>query len=284
MLTTQPRSVGQTKAAEPQKPQPAKPADVKETKRPDDDAAIRKASGEFSKAFEKGDAKATAAMWTEDGEYIGEDGTTLRGRAAIESAYAKAFEKKKNTKLEITIESIRFPSKDTAIEEGYAKVYKGDSEQPTSSRYSVLHVREGGRWLMAVLREWPDEAVSLRDLDWLIGTWEAKTDEVEVRTVYTWDGKKNSIRCNITIKGKGRIVAATHVLLKDPRHGSRNTVVDVRRRRRIRRRRLDSRRQALGHRGARRRSRRRGTDRNQHPDNGGQGHVHVAVHRTHSRR
>ena len=26
------------------------------------------------------------------------------------------------------------------------------------------------RWLMAVLREWPDEGVSLRDLDWIIGT------------------------------------------------------------------------------------------------------------------
>ena len=90
--------------------------------------------------------------------------------AAIEAAYAKAFAKRKKLKLELTVDSIRFPSKDTAIEEGYAKSYKGDSNQPTASRYSVLHVREGGRWLMAVLREWPDEGVSLRDLDWLIGT------------------------------------------------------------------------------------------------------------------
>jgi hypothetical protein len=32
-----------------------------------------------------------------------------------------------------------------------------------------------------------------------IGTWEAKTDEAEVRATYVWDAKKNSIRCHITI-------------------------------------------------------------------------------------
>src|SRR5262245_49834933 len=205
-LTTQVRSAGQAKTPQPEKAPPAKAdADAKDTKRADDDAAVRKATADFIKAVEKGDAKAVAACWTEDGEYIDDDGTTLRGRADIEAAYAKAFAKKKNPKVEITIESIRFPSKDTAIEEGYAKRYRDGSDQFTASRYSVLHVREGGKWLMAVLREWPDEGVSLRDLDWLIGTWESKSDEVNVRTTYSWDDKKNSIRCQIVIKTPGRI-------------------------------------------------------------------------------
>ena len=95
---------------------------------------------------------------------------------------------------------------------------RDNSDQPTCSRYSVLHVREGGKWLMAVLREWPDEGVSLRDLDWLIGTWEAKTDDAEVRTTYEWDAKKNSIRCQITIKGKGRNVAAHADHAQGPAH------------------------------------------------------------------
>jgi uncharacterized protein (TIGR02246 family) len=226
MLTTQPRSVGQTKStepaktAEPAKALPAKAsAEAADPKHAEDDAAIRKGAEAFLKAFEKGDAKAVAAFWTEEGEYISDDGTTVRGRAAIEAAYAKSFAKKKNVKLNITIESIRFPSKDTAIEEGYAKLYKGDSDMPTSSRYSVLHVRDGGKWLMAVLREWPDHGVTLRDLDWLIGTWEGKNDEAEVRTVFTWDAKKNSIRCQITIKAKERTVNATQFIMQDPRDG-----------------------------------------------------------------
>jgi uncharacterized protein (TIGR02246 family) len=219
LLTTQSRSPGQNKTAEPDQTALAKADDPKDTKRADDNAAIRKAAAEFIRLVDKGDAKAVAAAWTEDGEYISDDGTTIRGRSDIEAAYAQAFAKKKKTKVEMTIESIRFPSKDSAIEEGYAKSYKGDSDHPTCSRYSVLHVREGGKWLMAVLREWPDEGVSLRDLDWLIGDWEAKTDDAEVRTSYEWDANKNSIRCNITIKGKGRKVSATQVLLKDQRTG-----------------------------------------------------------------
>jgi uncharacterized protein (TIGR02246 family) len=219
LLSAQVRSTGQDKADKPDKAPPAKAdTDAKET-RAGDEAALRKATADFIKAVEKGDAKAVAAAWTENGEYIDDDGTTIRGRAAIQAAYAKTFAKKKNPKVEITIESIRFPSKDTAIEEGYAKSYKGSSEQPTASRYSVLHVREGGKWLMAVLREWPDEGVSLRDLDWLIGTWEAKSEEADVRITYSWDDKKNSIRCRIMIKGPVKTVNATQVILKDPRTG-----------------------------------------------------------------
>src|SRR5277367_218466 len=83
ILTIQVRSAAQTKTAEPEK-QPAKPtADVQDAKHADDEAAIRKATADFIKAVEKGDAKAVASAWTEEGEYIGDDGTTLRGRAAI---------------------------------------------------------------------------------------------------------------------------------------------------------------------------------------------------------
>jgi hypothetical protein len=72
---------------------------------------------------------------------------------------------------------------------------------------------------MAVLREWPDEGVSLRDLDWLIGTWQAKNDDTEVRSKYEWDANKNSIRCQFTIKSPGRNVSATQIIMKDPRSG-----------------------------------------------------------------
>jgi hypothetical protein len=83
----------------------------------------------------------------------------------------------------------------------------------------VLHVREDGRWLMALLREWPGVGDSLRDLDWLIGTWQAKTPDVQVRTSYAWGAGKNSIRCDISIQRKDHKVSATQVLMRDPRTG-----------------------------------------------------------------
>jgi uncharacterized protein (TIGR02246 family) len=167
--------------------------------------AIRKAGQSFVKAFAAGDAKALAALWTENGEYTADDGTTLRGRAEIRTAYEKQFAKRKGQvtgKIEVT--SIRFPSKDTAIEEGYFESRAG-KEAPAIGRYSVLHVREGGGWLMAVVREWPHEGASLRDLAWLIGSWQAKRDEVEVSSKYEWWGEdKAFIRAEISISQKGR--------------------------------------------------------------------------------
>jgi uncharacterized protein (TIGR02246 family) len=213
-LTTYVRSADDSKPAE--KHPAVAPAG---TERAGDEAAVRAAMTDFIKAVEKGDAKAVAESWTPEGDYIGDDGAVIHGRAAIEEAYAKAFAKKKNSKVEITTESIRFPSKDTALEEGYARSYKGDSERPTSSHYSVLHVREDGRWRMALLRESPPLGDSLRDFDWLIGTWEAKTEEAKIRTTYEWGAKKNSIRCLITIEGPGRNDTGLQVLLEDPRTG-----------------------------------------------------------------
>jgi uncharacterized protein (TIGR02246 family) len=184
-----------------------------------DAAAIKLAGQSFLKAFMARDAKSMAAHWTDNGEYFADDGTILRGRAEIEKAYTEVFAKKggkADAELEIT--SIRFPSKDTAIEEGYFKVRTG-KDSVTSSKYSVLHVREGGKWLMAIVREFPSEGTTVRDLEWLIGAWEAKRDDTEVLTTYEWWGDKSFIKCNITIKQKGETREGFQMIVKDASTG-----------------------------------------------------------------
>src|SRR5262245_22932391 len=83
-----------------------------------DIAANRKSSRDYATAFEKGDAKAVAAFWTEQGEYHHPSGGVLRGRAAIEEAATAFFKAKPSNKIEIIIDSIRFLTPDLAIEEG----------------------------------------------------------------------------------------------------------------------------------------------------------------------
>jgi uncharacterized protein (TIGR02246 family) len=184
-----------------------------------DTAAVKSAGQSFLKAYLAGDAKAMAAHWTENGEYFTDDGTVIRGRAAIEKGYKELFGKKNpHTQAEIEVTSIRFPSKDAAIEEGYFKMRTG-KEPATSSKYSVLHVREGGKWLMAVVREWPSEGISIRDLEWLIGTWEAKRDDTDVLTTYEWWGDKSYIRVNITIKKKDETREGFQMIGKDASTG-----------------------------------------------------------------
>jgi uncharacterized protein (TIGR02246 family) len=184
-----------------------------------DRAAIRQAGESFVKALESGNAKAVAASWAAEGEYIADDGTTVRGRAALEKAYAGFFAKNPKLKVEVQRDSLRFPSRDTAIGEGYFKVRKDQAEASVSARFSALYVREDGKWLMAVLREWPDEGVSLRDIDWLIGDWEVKRDSLEVRTTYEWDENKKFIRGRFTIKQEGRTTTGIQFIGKDPSTG-----------------------------------------------------------------
>lgn len=183
-----------------------------------DRAGIQAQGEAFLKAFENGDAERVASFWTVDGELIGDDGSVYRGRAAIEKVYRELFRSTKKCRAEIQTQSLRFPSKDTAIEEGYFKV-RVDKAEPTTSQYSILHVREGGKWLMAVVREWPAKTVSLSDLEWLIGSWVAKREDTEVHTTYEWMWDKSFIRVQFTIRQKDRPLRGFQMIGKDEASG-----------------------------------------------------------------
>jgi uncharacterized protein (TIGR02246 family) len=178
-------------------PAPAVPA------RPADEAAIRAASAAFVQAFEKGDAAAVAALWTEEGAYVSDDGDKVQGRAALAKAYAAFFAKRKEVKTAGQITAVRFLGKDTAVEEGTFTV-RARNAPAVASKYSALHVRQDGKWLIALLKEWSDEdgPASLEDLGWLIGTWEGQGPEQKVQTTYTWTENQAFLRGQYTITRK----------------------------------------------------------------------------------
>ncbi len=148
-------------------------------------AAIRTASEAFVLAFNKADAKAVAAFWTEDGEYIDDTGLQFTGREAIEEGYAKYFAANPNTKIKITIDSLRLVSSDAAIEDGRAVTDPQAAGVAGFSKYTATHVKVDGKWLMASVRdtlvEMPVKAASSADFEWLVGTWVAEEHGVEGR-------------------------------------------------------------------------------------------------------
>lgn len=193
-------------------------------------AAVRKTAKEFAEAFNKGDARAMAALWTKDGEYVGPDGETLRGRTAIEKAYTKYFKENPKARVEVRIESLRLLGRHTALEEGALKLnLPGDSE-PGESRYSVLHVQEDDGWRMASVREWvpdPAQLISLKDIEWLIGEWQAKSDDSDLRVSYAWDEDRAFIRSRYILKRNGEVAASgTQMIGKDPAGGLRSWLFD----------------------------------------------------------
>jgi uncharacterized protein (TIGR02246 family) len=200
---------------------PARPQAAGPAPRTADEEAIRKQAREFAQAFAKRDAKAIAASWTEQAEYY-EDGVPMfRGRAAVEQAFAEFFQRHHQPQIDVQIESIRFPSRDTAIEEGVLTLTPGGSELPQSSRYSVLHVREDGQWKTAIAREWGAAEDRLQDLAWLIGDWVTDSKDGQVRLSFTWNTPKSCIEGRFAGKAEGgRPASAGHQwIMRDPQTG-----------------------------------------------------------------
>ena len=205
-------------------PQPSAGTPAAENPAPTpDEAAVRKLIEAFAKAANAHDAKAAAALWTESGEFTDIDGSVVRGRADLEKMYTETFKTSPKGKVEIRVESVRPLGKNLATSEGVIRFIPADGKEPEVTKYAALHVREGDGWLTASAREWvpdPTELIKLSDLEWLIGEWEAKRDDREVRTTYTWGDEKAYIQCRFKITDKGEVVASgTEIIAKDPTTG-----------------------------------------------------------------
>lgn len=202
--------------------------DTKKDKGPEREAdkkAIDKIIKDNIQAFNNRDAAAVAANWSAEGEYIRNDGEPVRGRAEIEKGYAEFFKTLKGKpKLEVQADGLRFTSADTAVSEVTLRLKNEEGEALGSSWRNTLLVREGGQWKVAIVQEWDrDEGldVSLKELDWLIGTWHVASKDREVTTAYEWGEDKVSIRGKYTVKEGAKVIeSGTQMILKDNAAGA----------------------------------------------------------------
>jgi uncharacterized protein (TIGR02246 family) len=183
---------------------------VKDPKREADKRAVETLTKEMIQAFNNRDAAAIAANWTAEGEFIRNDGEPIRGRAEIQKGYAEFFKTLKGKpKVEIQIDGLRFPSADTAVSEVTLRLKNDEGDVVASSWRDTLLVREDGKWKVAIVREWDrdiDLDVSLKELEWLIGTWQAAGKDREVTISYAWDENKAFIRGKYMVKEGAKVV------------------------------------------------------------------------------
>src|SRR5207245_2301596 len=167
-------------------------------------AAITASAKAFVEAFHKGDAKAVAAFWTPDGDYVDEHGRLVKGRKAIEDSFAELFAENKGLKLRIDVASVRFPAPDLAIEDGTSTVFAPDGSAPSRARYSNVLIKKDGQWLLSSMREAaytdPSNHEFLHGLDWMIGEW-----------IWTKDGAKWMVKTKATA-ADGSAVTATNII------------------------------------------------------------------------
>jgi uncharacterized protein (TIGR02246 family) len=152
----------------------------------------------FVDAFQKGDAQALANFWTTDGDYIDLNGRVLTGRKPIAEDFTRLFAENKGLALRIEVASRRFPTPDTAIEDGVTSVLAPDGSLPSRARYTNVLVKKDGQWLLASVRESPyvppNNYQVLQPLEWIVGEWVEDTTEARVgRIRFDWSPDQNYI-------------------------------------------------------------------------------------------
>jgi uncharacterized protein (TIGR02246 family) len=187
--------------------------------------AIRKTSAEFVAAFNRQDAKAVAALWTEKGDYIDETGQTLLGRAAIEEEYGRFFKENPNVKIQVAIDSLRLLSGDAAVEDGRTSLQPPPEGVPALAKYTVVHVKINGKWLMSTVREQRIETSSthrdLLDFEWLIGKWTSEEHGAKLISEFRWIANKSFIERRYTVTlPNNETSSGTQIIGFNPREGS----------------------------------------------------------------
>jgi uncharacterized protein (TIGR02246 family) len=184
---------------------------AQETTKPEhasDKAAIQSNIDAFVKAYNAHDAKQIAALFIKDGQVVSEDDVTTEGRGAIEKVFTILFADWPQTKIEVSVTSIRFIGSDLAVEVGTTKTMRIPGDTPESGKYTVLHAKRDGQWFMALARdsegESPTPHQQLQPLAWMVGEWIDESPDSVVFTSCHWSEDKNFILQDIKVQVAGK--------------------------------------------------------------------------------
>lgn len=141
---------------------------------PREAAAIRAAIRSYADAFERGDGKALANLWTPDGDIVDDEGRILNGRETV-GQITPATNDAPRPSFRIEQTNLRQLATDVAIEDGTVEVTPPGATTPLSGWFSAIWVRQEGAWRLAGLRESrissPNDSPRLAQLDWMVGDW-----------------------------------------------------------------------------------------------------------------
>ncbi len=98
-------------------------------------------------AHDKGDAQALGKLYAADADFVGIDGTVIKGRDVIVALYTNVFAQLQGNKAKVSLTSRRWLAPNIVIDDGTWKVLgvlpKG---APTSGRYTTVFRKQNGQW------------------------------------------------------------------------------------------------------------------------------------------
>jgi uncharacterized protein (TIGR02246 family) len=165
---------------------------------------VQETTQRYIEAYDKGDATALAEFYADDVDYIDQDGAETKGREAIEKLLAANFQANPGITLNMTIDEVKLLTPDVRVNRGVAVVTPKDGAA-VATRYVVISVKKGDRWLISQLTETdapaPNAYSRLQELEWLVGNWENKAGDLTVETKIDWAGDKNFLIWKFKVKG-----------------------------------------------------------------------------------
>jgi uncharacterized protein (TIGR02246 family) len=175
-----------------------------------DATAIKHVTEAFTQAFNSGDARAVAALYTDDAELIDEYGERVQGRRLIQDFYDALFSERKGATIDVSVSSLRFLGPDVAREEGLTRVKSAGNEPALARKYEVLYVKQAGQWLHSSVREEYPTGLAhhehLKELDWLTGEWVDETSHSVIQASCRWSDDRNFLLRDFVIHVQGKPV------------------------------------------------------------------------------
>ena len=216
---------------------PAQSQEAKGAKKPAEATeldGLKSSAAAFEKAFNAGNAKAIAAQFTEKAEVVDDDGDVVEGRGNIEARFAELFKENPKARIEVELTSLRQLSPDVAVEDGYSTTTLSPDEPGSRSPYTLVHVKRDGKWLIASVRDFPEEATEataheqLQQLEWLVGHWVDESSDGRVETTCQWSEDGNYLLQDYVVKARrGAVMKGTQRIAWDPlRHTIRSWAFD----------------------------------------------------------
>ena len=175
-----------------------------------DQQQIEKSAEDFVQQYNAHKPDALAALFAPDARMVFADGTEVNGRDEIKQTFEDAFQQTPKVAISVVVHSIRFLTPDVAVEEGDTTMFPDGETLSSKDRYTVLHLKREGKWLMQSVRVVEEETLSaygqLQSLEWLVGEWidEGRNETVEAN--FHWDENKAFLLEDFQVVKGGQVV------------------------------------------------------------------------------
>ena len=175
-----------------------------------DEQAIRSAVVAFVEQYNAHKADAVATLFAADARMVLRDGTEVNGQGEIKQVFEEAFTASPKGAISVVVESLKFLTPDVAVEEGFTSLFPDGDTLVARSRYTVVHLKRNGKWLMQSVRVVEEESLSaygeLQPLEWLIGEWIDEGRDETIETTFRWDENKSFLLEEFQVIKEGAVV------------------------------------------------------------------------------